>query len=356
MQVNLNHRPASRRVVVYLFNFAASYSGGGLKRLIAFSDWFNRNGGAYFIIHPQVSGLVSQFPHNQYFIVRQSNFQRVFNDCAYLQGIVKAIGTPDLYYAYGIPIYAACGKLNWFHLSNVLPLKMKGIPMPISDRIKLGYLGWRIKQCFDQANIISAESKYALDLMQLPLVKNHCVSVNGADEILLDHAKLTTQRDNIAVVVGTYRYKALDDAYRVFKMLQRSNPSLKLVIIGDDKIIPAHLKRASEVKVMGLLDQSEVIKYLLTARYYISTTHIENSSNANLEGIYLAEESYISDIGPHRELLAEMVYETVTIPTLNRPMIHVKNTHLSILNLKSWDTIIREMQEVIFPNLCQGEL
>ena len=35
----------------FLFNFSSSYSGGGLKRLLAFSEWFNKNGGANFIVH-----------------------------------------------------------------------------------------------------------------------------------------------------------------------------------------------------------------------------------------------------------------------------------------------------------------
>ena len=215
--------------------------------------------------------------------------------------------------------------------------------MPLSDRFKMGYLGWRIKQCYQNADIISAESQDALDSMRLPHGVKSCVSLNGANEIVLNNIENITSRDNIAVVVGTYRYKALNDAYSTFKGLQRTNPALKLMIIGDEKIVPAHLKNKAEVKLLGALDHADVIRYLLKARYYISTTLLENSSNANLEGVYLAEESYLSDIGPHRELLDGMHYEEVSIPHLNRPLLYVKKNNLSMDNLKCWDEVIQEM-------------
>ena len=37
-----------------LFNFSRSYSGGGLKRLLAFSKYFNENRGANFIVNTKV--------------------------------------------------------------------------------------------------------------------------------------------------------------------------------------------------------------------------------------------------------------------------------------------------------------
>ena len=40
----------------FLFNFSSSASGGGLKRLLAYSDWFNNNGGAQFIVHSNLRG------------------------------------------------------------------------------------------------------------------------------------------------------------------------------------------------------------------------------------------------------------------------------------------------------------
>ena len=142
----------------FLFNFAVSYSGGGFKRLYEYAKWFSENGGAWFIIHPRCGSLINEFPNNQFFLAAQPRYERIFNDCGYLDTIWSEIGQPDLYYSYGIPTYVPFGKINWFHLSNVLPLGSQGIPLPLFDRLKLGYLGWRIIHNFQNADVISAES------------------------------------------------------------------------------------------------------------------------------------------------------------------------------------------------------
>ena len=41
----------------FLFNFAVTKTGGGLKRLHIYSKWFHENRGAYFIIHPECEFL-----------------------------------------------------------------------------------------------------------------------------------------------------------------------------------------------------------------------------------------------------------------------------------------------------------
>jgi hypothetical protein len=75
------------------------------------------------------------------------------------------------------------------------------------------------------------------------------------------------------------------------------------VVIGDAKHVPGWLCRRPEVMIRGSLERPVVIDILRRSRIYISATHIENSYNAAAEGAFLAEESFISDIPPHRELL-----------------------------------------------------
>src|SRR3954452_5088953 len=99
----------------FLMNFAASYSGGGYKRLYAYASWFNRRGGAWFAIHPNCRPLIQEFPNNHYFPVQRSHLIRLIDDWSYLHGIGTAIGRPALYYAYGIPLYVPFGRVNWFH-------------------------------------------------------------------------------------------------------------------------------------------------------------------------------------------------------------------------------------------------
>lgn len=327
----------------FLFNFAASHSGGGLKRLQAYAEWFNRHGGASFIVHSHCSYLKELFPNNHFFLVNPSRWQRLLNDCAYLEGLQQEIGTPDVYYAYGIPVYSRFGKKNWFHLSNVLPLYLKGIPLSLLDKAKLRYLGQRITRGFEHADIISAESQASFALIDEKYRPKFALSVNGSDDELGYHSLPIVEKENTAVVVGTYRYKALDDAYRVFLMLKEKNPTLTLRIIGEARHVPSLLKQAIDVAVLGALPQTEVIRHLQGARYYISTTYIENSYNAASEGIFFADESFMSDIGPHRELIEGMPRQKVAIPALNRELLHVKKNDLSTVHLKNWDHVIREM-------------
>ena len=328
----------------FLFNFAVSYAGGGFKRLHEYAKWFDQHGGAWFIVHPRCEFLIDKFPSNRFFIINQLNVERLYNDCGYLKNIRLEIGTPDLYYSYGIPVFYKVGRVNWFHLSNVLPLSSQSVPLALFDRLKFNLLGKRIIDNLNNADVISAESNFSLNLMNSEHAKKMFLSVNGSDdEITLNSEVLPDKTENIATVIGTYRYKAIEDSFYVFQMLQEKNTELKLVIIGDDRNISRSLKMKSNVIVTGSLQREHVIQYLRKTKYYISTTHIENSYNAASEGIFIANESFISNIDPHRELIANMPYDEITVPAINRRMLHVKKENLSTENLKTWDTVILDM-------------
>ncbi len=262
----------------FLFNFAVTHYGAGLKRLHAFAKWFNESGGAWFVVHPHCAALKKEFPENRYFLATQPRYQRIFNDCQYLDEIGKDIGQPDFYYSYGIPIYSRFGKLNWFHLCNVLPLGTQGIPLPLFERIKLNFLGWRIRQNFNNADIISAESNCSLNLIDSKQAGKLLVSVNGGDDELAYFTNKGVQdKSNIATVIGTYKHKALNDSCHVFEMLRNKNSGLKLMIIGDERPIPGGLRHNKNVIIKGVLQRSEVIHLLRKSKYYISTTCIDNS-------------------------------------------------------------------------------
>ncbi|MFL6601423.1 MAG: hypothetical protein ACJ8R9_08830 [Steroidobacteraceae bacterium] len=328
----------------FLLNFAASYSEGGYKRLEAYARWFNARGGAWFAIHPRCSHLITQFPNNGYFPVARSRLTRLFDDWGYLQDIGRTIGRPDLYYSYGIPLYLRFGRVNWFHLSNVLPLGTRGIPLSITDQLKFRLLGQRIKRGFALADVISAESRYSLGLVEAAGCPDLCLSVNGSDDELQSmHALDMQPKDNLAVVLGTYRYKALEESWRVFQQLRVAHRGLKLVIIGNEKFIPRKLRHDPQVVVRGVLEHSEVSDALRKARFYISTTYAENSYNAASEAIFLVDESYVSDIGPHRELLAASRFQRVHIAGVDRPLLYMKRSELSGTVLKSWDCVVTEM-------------
>ena len=337
-----------------LFNFSVSYSGGGYKRLYEYSKVINSQGGAHFIIHPNCQSLIKTFPNNHYHVVKQSFLERIFKDCKYLKPIIENMGVPDAYYSYGIPIYSKIGVVNWFHLSNVLPLASKGISSGLLNRLKVMELGRRIRKNLVNTSVISAESHFSLAALGTKHIQRHFLSVNGADDELkiLANNKVF-KKSNIAVVVGTYKYKALADSYQVFNELRKAtNSDLKLIIIGLKKDIPASLISDENVIIRGLLSREKVIEYLQTARFYISTTRIENSYNAASEGIFFANESYISNIGPHQELLAKMPHSLVSIPNVYPSLIKVKRDEVSGDNLLTWVQVVEQMMTKIKTSLA----
>lgn len=330
----------------FLFNFAVTRSGGGLKRLYHYAQWFHEKGGAWFIIHPDCNFLIKEFPNNKYFVVLQTQAQRLFKDCDYLFDIKKEVGSPILFYSYGIPIYYRLGKINWVHISNILPFNSRGMGVSLFDRfIRLKILLWKINNNYKNADILSAESYSSLNLIKNDVVEK-VLSQNGSDdEINFLRNKYIIEKENIAVVVGTQKYKALFNSYNIFKMLKNKNHMLKLVLIGSRDTIPTKLLNNIDVVATGTLQQSEVIDFLKKSKYYISTTRIENSFNAASEGVIFSDESYISDIAPHRELLMNEHFEQLLFPKFLNPIIRVKKENIVGKNLKLWDDIILELIE-----------
>lgn len=326
-----------------LFNFAASHQSGGLKRLQEYARWFNERGGASFIVHPSCAELERTYPKNRYFPVVLPVVERLLGQTGYLDDICAEIGRPDLYYSYGIPIFRRVGAVNWFHLSNVLPVESRGIPLSAAHRIKFRLLGWQIRRYERNTDVVSAESRYSLSRTPSSDPGKLVLSVNGSDDELELFGLPPDDVDNVAVAVGTVRYKALDDAYRVFEWLRRDQPGLRMVVIGRRDWVPKGFGRRPEVELTGQLPRSEVVRRLRRARYYISATRIENSYNAASEGVFLAQESYLSNIGPHRELLQDSPTELVSIPGVAAPMIRVRREVVSTATLQSWDEVVTGM-------------
>ena len=329
----------------FLFNFSASPVGGGLKRLQEYARWFDANGGASFMIHGSRRELIDEFPRNRFFAISRSRVARMVDDFASVRQTLSELGfTPDCYFAYGVPLYARVGRVNWFHLSNVLPLAWRGIPVPLQSRVRFRLLGRQIKRGLPHADVISAESAASLALFD-PVYRDRLFqSVNGSDDELREAERRDwPAREPMAVVVGTYPHKDLGESCALFDALKQTDSRLKLVVFGDRQLIPSATADRQDILVRGSRPRSEVIEHLRRARYYLSTTRIENSYNAAAEGIFLAEESFVSDIGPHRELLADLVHSRVVLTPSGRTLLHVRRTELSTAQLKTWDQVIREM-------------
>ena len=326
----------------FLFNFSRSYYGGGLKRLLAYSKYFNENGGANFIVNSKAKPYIKEYLNNEYYYLNSNIYNIINGDKNYLLNLVKSLNTIDLYYSYGIPIAFRIGKINWFHLSNVLPLVERAqYNISMYRSIELTFLGFLIKKKYSNADILSAESNYSLTLFPINSKQKQVNSPNGSDKEIELFGK--PSRNNIAVVVGTSTYKDLTKSYNIFLKLQKDDSQLKMVIFGEASTIPFDIRSDKNVEIKNITSNKEVLDLLSSAKFYINTSKIENSWNSASEGILLAAESFISDISPHLELLKILVgakYKS------NNGVLHIKNEDVFSTKLPVWSNIIQDMIKI----------
>jgi len=297
----------------WLLNFSASPAGGGKKRLEETAKWFDRHGGATFLVHSDVLASVSKGAElNRFIGISQSKLERFIADGRYLPPIVSEIGRPDVYFSYGIPVFLAVGRINWFHVSNSLTLTRSRHGMSLKRYLELQVLGRRTILSLKNAQIASAESEFALGLLKKragarATVQRYVVLDNGCEDTLFRAHDMVEQAgpDHYAMTIGTSPYKRLDVALAVFHALRTKCPGLqKLKIVGDRKQIPTPVSKDACVQALGSGLENEVLYQLLRgAEYYISTSGIENSSTAALEGILLSKRIVLSDIPSHREAI-----------------------------------------------------
>ena len=330
----------------FLFNFSSSYSGGGLKRLLAFSDWFNEKGGANFIVHENLKGKLDSFSFNNYHYINISKVKKLFNYRKYIDDILEEMDICDFYYSYNIPTKNTAAKKSWFHLSNVLPFThMSEFNIPLKRKIELWWLGALTKESLKDFDYISAESRFSLKLLDLDSKKKCQVSPNGSDEEIETISNFINKdiEKNYAVIIGTYHHKNLMDSYKIFKYLLSHNIGLKLIIFGEKETIPYQIKKDVNVKLYGVTEHKDVLKFLANCKFYINTSMIENSWNAAAEGIFLAKESYISKIPPHNELLNNMKTSTSKTLDIFDKVMHVSRDNLKISKLVTWEKIIKDI-------------
>ena len=339
-----------KRYKNYLFNFSSSYTGGGLKRLIAYIEWFNKKGGAHFIVNEKLRGKLDDFSRNTYHYISITHFQKLINTQKYVDVVIKEMDRCEFYYSYNIPIKTNLAQIKWFHLSNVLPfISMSKFNIPYRRRIELWWLGIIVRQGFRYSDFISAESRFSLQLLNQESNKKLLVSPNGADQEISLISSFSSNNivKNIAVVIGTYHHKNLIDSYKIYRYLKVNNNDLKLVIIGDIDTVPLSIKNDPQVELKGVIDHDKTMNVLYNARVYINTSKIENSWNAASEGVFLANESFISKIPPHCELLQDSKIKFLNHLGTFHPIMHISQDNLNTHKLETWDEIITNMNEFI---------
>lgn len=300
--VNKNERPT------LIYNFSASHVGGGLKRLVAYLEWFSKyniNYNAVFIINTRVQHLKFQYPQITIYCIKPSSLERLFNDHSTISDIIQKYPNPLLYFAYGIPVYRKIAKINWFHLSNLLPFKLKFANFFSLELSKMFLLRKRIKDMAKNVDIFSAESKHALFIageqcIHPSTIKYHLP--NGIDLNLISPSPSSNYNESYAVAIGTKKYKAIKKTIEIFMSLQNKNELSRLIIIGSKKDILMPPPSKQNIEFINELPLEAIYELLSNAKYYISSSKVENSPNAVLEAALLSQNCLISDIPAHREI------------------------------------------------------
>ena len=341
---------------LWLMNFSSTYAGGGLIRLVETAKWFDKTEGGCFIVHQKAFNYIKDYSNkNVYYVVTQNRIRRLFNDGYYLQNILNVIGTPDIYFSYGIPVFFKIGKVNWFHISNALSLTTRKINLSLFIRLKMILLKYRILKYLDHLQIISGESEFSLKLIkdvgqrQLDSIY-FSVLPNGFSEHELNNVqKIFNDEEHYAITIGTFVYKKLGIAFSLFKYLQEKDKKLKtFIIVGNRNELPFELRTNKNVIVDIGATRESVINLLSNAKYYISASQIENSSIAALEGLVFSKSVFLSDIPSHREMLKDMQYEELYVKGI-KDLFLVANIESNPLlnNIYSWEQATLKFYEIL---------
>ena len=116
---------------------------------------------------------------------------------------------------------------------------------------------------------------------------------------------------------------------------------MSLIIIGNEDNVPKKIRCQDDVKLISSLCDEEYFLTLSRAEIFISTSIVENSSNAVIEGLSLSKKIIISDIPSHREILSFVKGSNRNIAGYDMLVFDKKS--ISINKLESWHLIINKM-------------
>ena len=128
----------------------------------------------------------------------------------------------------------------------------------------------------------------------------------------------------------------------VLEQMQATRRLDKLLIVGNLESIPLSVRRKPYVECLGILPREQVLQHMRQSQVFISTSEIENSSNAVLEALVLGNTVVVSDIPSHRELIGNGAGQPLVIDGLRYLQLDSGACALD-LSQYSWNKIISHM-------------
>ena len=144
-----------------------------------------------------------------------------------------------------------------------------------------------------------------------------------------------------------------------YAKIKNKIPEIKLVLAGnknghnfDKKINEVLLKNDlnKDIIFAGFIDTIDKVVVYKMATVYVFPSFYEGFGIPILEAMSQGVPVLASDIPPHRELVTGLHFEEVSVPCLNRPLLHLKREEISPGHLKTWDKVVAEMVEHISAN------
>lgn len=321
-----------------IFDFSASPVGGGLKRLLAYADYFAaRRKRVLFLVHPQTEEHIAG-KTVKYEVVRRRPLARLWFDPRFVS---RYGGRARWFFSYGIPIYSKVGDHNWLHVSNALPFGLLGLTLDIKAFVSNFLLRERFVASADNCSVVSGESEFTLDIYRKTTGwrREFVLLRNGMEAF---ESGQRSERLPQAIAVGTSAYKRLDRTCAVLERMRATRRLERLLVVGDPEQVPLGVRRKPYVECLGILPRLEVVQLLKQSQVFVSTSEIENSSNAVLEALALGGTVVLSDIPSHRELIGSGVGQPLVVDGLRYLQIDAGTCVLDLAPY-SWKKVIAHM-------------
>ncbi len=261
-----------------------------MLRIEAYASFFSNSSiRTLFFVHHEFEQNMAEFKKIEIVSVgKKSNLSKALGAGKYLDVLTRR---PLWFYSYGIPLSRRVGENNWLHISNILPLYLDHIPTSYYLFLKMYLYKIHLRYRSNYCDIVSAESKFSLDLYSKHVCQNtpQVLLKNGIPEKLIVNNESNKFGYNYAVTVGTYNYKRLDVAYKVFELIKKEFKLIKLIIIGNVNNVHKEIRCKEDVLLIDYLSDNDYYATLAGAEIFLSTSSIENSSNAVIEGLCLSK-------------------------------------------------------------------
>jgi glycosyltransferase involved in cell wall biosynthesis len=197
---------------------------------------------------------------------------------------------------------------NWGWFSRVRPLRYQ---------IDLRYAGQRAKSLWHDTRILHAVDHITVmgPGHELDLIEGHGIDADKISfipsETDCDRFTSTgsTDKENFLLYTGALvRAKGLDLLFDAFNILGRSDPQLKLMLIGRETTFEKrwfrqrvnHHPLKDRIEVLDFMPREQLIQYYRRAKLYVFPSLFEGSPRSLREAIACGTSTIASDIPGHR--------------------------------------------------------